>query len=130
VEEDKDQQRIVPYDVVGHLVSPDTLNKQPEEFSSAAAKALAYGNMALEYDMMISSLKQLQNDVIFKFRSIINCEKASIFFINELTGELVLFAEDGKWYRMASGSGIAGYVAETSETLNIPDAYADPRFNK
>lgn len=28
------------------------------------------------------------------------------------------------------GIGIAGYVAETGETLNVKDAYNDPRFNK
>ena len=28
------------------------------------------------------------------------------------------------------GVGIAGYVAETAETLNVADAYTDPRFNK
>jgi GAF domain-containing protein len=27
------------------------------------------------------------------------------------------------------GTGIAGYVAETGETLNVHDAYNDPRFN-
>jgi sigma-B regulation protein RsbU (phosphoserine phosphatase) len=31
--------------------------------------------------------------------------------------------------RMPTGSGIAGYVAATGDTLNIPDAYFDPRFN-
>ncbi|XP_073235932.1 dual 3',5'-cyclic-AMP and -GMP phosphodiesterase 11A-like isoform X2 [Porites lutea] len=28
------------------------------------------------------------------------------------------------------GKGLVGYAAETGETVNIPDAYADPRFNK
>jgi|FrelakmetLWP11LW_1041352.scaffolds.fasta_scaffold630935_1 hypothetical protein len=28
------------------------------------------------------------------------------------------------------GTGIAGYVAETGETLNVRDAYTDPRFNR
>ncbi|XP_057313858.1 dual 3',5'-cyclic-AMP and -GMP phosphodiesterase 11-like isoform X2 [Hydractinia symbiolongicarpus] len=28
------------------------------------------------------------------------------------------------------GTGIIGYVAEHGETVNIPDAYADPRFNQ
>jgi serine phosphatase RsbU (regulator of sigma subunit) len=32
--------------------------------------------------------------------------------------------------RLKIGDGIAGYVAGTGETLNIPDAYADPRFNQ
>jgi signal transduction histidine kinase len=31
--------------------------------------------------------------------------------------------------RLPMGKGIAGYVAVTGETINIPDAYADPRFN-
>ena len=32
--------------------------------------------------------------------------------------------------RFAVGTGIAGYVAETGETLNVSDAYTDDRFNK
>ena len=27
------------------------------------------------------------------------------------------------------GAGIAGWVAQSGEIVNIPDAYADPRFN-
>ena len=27
-------------------------------------------------------------------------------------------------------AGLAGHVASTGESLNIPDAYEDPRFNK
>ncbi len=33
-------------------------------------------------------------------------------------------------FRFPVGIGVAGYVAETGETLNVSDAYADPRFNK
>ena len=32
--------------------------------------------------------------------------------------------------RFAVGTGIAGYVAETGQTLNVSDAYTDDRFNK
>src|SRR3970282_949461 len=31
--------------------------------------------------------------------------------------------------RLPVGKGISGYVAQTGETINIPDAYSDPRFN-
>lgn len=31
---------------------------------------------------------------------------------------------------LALGQGIAGHVAETGETLHVPDAYADPRFDR
>ena len=32
--------------------------------------------------------------------------------------------------RFPVGKGIAGYVAETGETLNVGNAYSDPRFNQ
>lgn len=32
--------------------------------------------------------------------------------------------------RFPMGKGIAGYVAMTGESLNIPDAYNDSRFNR
>ena len=31
--------------------------------------------------------------------------------------------------RFPVGKGIAGYVAETGEALNVSDVYNDPRFN-
>lgn len=32
--------------------------------------------------------------------------------------------------RLPLGQGIAGAVAQTGETVNVPDAYADPRFDR
>jgi putative methionine-R-sulfoxide reductase with GAF domain len=37
--------------------------------------------------------------------------------------------EEGTRINLPIGQGIAGTVAETGETLNIPDAYADARFD-
>lgn len=34
------------------------------------------------------------------------------------------------FFRFSIEKGIAGQVARTGEVLNIPDAYADPRFNR
>lgn len=31
--------------------------------------------------------------------------------------------------RIPVGKGIAGYVAQTGQTLNVTDVYNDPRFN-
>lgn len=94
------------------------------------AKSLAYGNMAQEYDMMLTSLRTLQSDYLRSFQATINCEKSSIFFIHETTRELVLFTDNGSYYRIPPGSGIAGYCADHGVRLNISDAYADPRFNR
>ncbi|UCH22932.1 MAG: GAF domain-containing protein [Deltaproteobacteria bacterium] len=37
--------------------------------------------------------------------------------------------EESREIRIPIGSGIAGWVAQHNQMLNIDDAYADPRFN-
>jgi hypothetical protein len=98
--------------------------------NNSGNKAKDYGNLAMEYDMMLKELKELQLEYLNKFKNIIKCEKASIFFINEYTRELVLYTDVGECFRIPPGVGIAGICAETGEPLNIPDAYSDPRFNQ
>ncbi len=60
----------------------------------------------------------------------LDAERATIFLVDQDRGEI--------WSKVALGSGeirapigrgIAGAVARTGEVLNIPDAYADSRFN-
>jgi len=61
-----------------------------------------------------------------------DAERATVYFVDQVRKEL--------WSRIASrtaieirlpvGSGIAGQVAQTGETINVPDAYADPRFDR
>jgi adenylate cyclase len=65
--------------------------------------------------------------------SAMSADRSTIFLIDEKRGEC--------WSRVAQGAGIAeirfpigvgiaGQVAATGETLNIPEAYDDPRFNQ
>jgi cAMP and cAMP-inhibited cGMP 3',5'-cyclic phosphodiesterase 10 len=61
--------------------------------------------------------------------STMGCQIASILFVNDRTRELVLFI-NGKWISVSMAKGIAAHCATTGETLNIPDAYQDPRFNR
>src|ERR1700704_256758 len=61
-----------------------------------------------------------------------DAERCSVYFVDQSKKEL--------WSRIASrtaieirlplGTGIAGQVALTGETINVPDAYADPRFDR
>ncbi len=61
-----------------------------------------------------------------------DAERCTVYFVDLARKEL--------WSRVASrtameirlpiGSGIAGAVAQTGETINVPDAYADPRFDR
>jgi serine phosphatase RsbU (regulator of sigma subunit) len=59
-------------------------------------------------------------------------ERGTLFLIDEKTEEiwsLIAHGLEQQEIRLPLGKGIAGHVAKTGETVNISDAYADPRFN-
>ena len=95
-------------------------------------KAMIYGNMALEYDKMMTDLSKLQAEDLMGMKKQLQCDSAWIFFVHEITRDLLLWHGDtpatSTWYRIPKGSGIAGHVAETGECLNIPDVYKDWRY--
>jgi hypothetical protein len=93
------------------------------------SKGKDYGDTALDYDIVLNQLKALQTEHIAHYVTLINCEVGNIFFLNRKSQELMLYVND-KWFKMSVDAGIAGYVARTGESLNIPDAYADDRFNR
>ncbi len=60
-------------------------------------------------------------------------ERSTLFLNDPDTGELYSRMAQGniqREIRILNTSGIAGYVFTTGEGLIIPDAYADPRFNR
>lgn len=62
----------------------------------------------------------------------VDADRGTLYLIDEIRKELwskVLQGENIVEIRLPFGKGIAGYVAETGETILIPEAYADPRFN-
>jgi len=61
-----------------------------------------------------------------------NADRGTIYIVTEDGNSIcskVLDGEVEKEICLPIGSGIAGYVAETGEVLNIQDAYSDDRFN-
>jgi GAF domain-containing protein len=64
---------------------------------------------------------------------LLDAERATIFLASDDGQHLESkFAQGGAiaTITLRIGEGIAGWVAQSSATVNIPDAYADPRFNK
>jgi nitrogen-specific signal transduction histidine kinase/CRP-like cAMP-binding protein len=62
----------------------------------------------------------------------IKADRGTLYLIDEANQELWSKAAQGKdmvEIRLPIGKGLAGYVAKTGETVNIADAYRDPRFN-
>jgi len=67
-----------------------------------------------------------------KLASLLNAERSSLFLCegNELVLKVAENLEEMGEIRIPVGSGIAGTVAESGETIRIDDAYSDPRFNR
>ena len=63
-------------------------------------------------------------------RSVLECERATVFLYDKDRDELYSqMATGGDQIRFSASRGIAGEVIRTGEVINVPDAYADPRFN-
>ena len=61
-------------------------------------------------------------------KELLQAERCTLFLVDKEQG--MLYADsDGTEIRMPMEQGIAGYVCTKGETVNIPDAYCDPRFN-
>ncbi len=62
----------------------------------------------------------------------VEADRGTLYLVDDIKRELwskVLQGRDMVEIRLPIGKGIAGYVAETGETIDIADAYNDPRFN-
>ncbi|MEL6606113.1 MAG: adenylate/guanylate cyclase domain-containing protein [Cyanobacteria bacterium J06614_10] len=88
----------------------------------------------------ISSMEQSLNlavtlqSVMAAARGLMQADRSTLWLLNEEAGELwsQVASADGETLidlRMPADKGIVGHVAATAETLNIPDAYRDARFD-
>ncbi len=63
---------------------------------------------------------------------VMDAERASLFLMDNFSGELWSMVAEGvesREIRMPVGQGVAGWVALHDSTVNITDAYSDPRFD-
>jgi signal transduction histidine kinase/putative methionine-R-sulfoxide reductase with GAF domain len=67
-----------------------------------------------------------------KVTEILDAERATIFLRTDADELLSSVAQGGAIapIRLRPGEGIAGWVAQSGNTVNIPDAYSDDRFHK
>ncbi|MDZ7261557.1 MAG: GAF domain-containing protein [candidate division KSB1 bacterium] len=69
--------------------------------------------------------------IMDEVKKALNADRCTVFLLDEDRHELWSKVAHGeKEIRFPSHLGIAGHVATTGEVLNIPDAYADARFNR
>ena len=79
----------------------------------------------------VSDIDQLLRLIMEKVTVLMEADRSTLFVASEDGAQLcskVVQGGEAVEIRLAVGEGIAGWVAETRETVNIPDAYADQRF--
>lgn len=77
------------------------------------------------------NLDRLLDRIISAACSLGQAERASLFVVDHQKSELwTRRAQGSDQIRLPLGRGIAGAVAVTGRSINIPDAYADERFDR
>ncbi|MGH8224252.1 MAG: PP2C family protein-serine/threonine phosphatase, partial [Woeseiaceae bacterium] len=70
-------------------------------------------------------------EVVEASRSILDADRGTVFLYDETADELVMRVGTGlDTFRMPADKGIVGESAQTRRLINVPDCYADPRFNR
>ncbi len=106
--------------------------------SNLTTKITNIQKLTLLLDVMKSLASELDLNTLLplimkKTTEVMDADRSTLFLIDEKTSEL--------WSKVAQGAGIAeirfpkhlgiaGHVATTGNTVNIPEAYEDNRFNK
>ncbi len=101
------------------------------EIQMIRTKELAFLEMISEISAEVDLTKLLQR-VVAETVKMFDAERATIFMYDKQTHTLFsLFSAGGKIneIRFPANAGIAGTVYSAGESLNIPHAYADLRFN-
>lgn len=103
---------------------PESQSKQVRDL-----QALLEISRAMNAQRDLDRLLQL---IVHETTRVMDADRSSLFLVDHARGELYSKIAQGaevKEIRFPIGKGIAGQVAEHKATINIPDAYADSRFN-
>jgi adenylate cyclase len=94
---------------------------------SSLLKAISSLEQSLDLEKTLQS-------VMAEARDLMSADRSTLWLIDPANNELWSKVKSGDGQtlihlRIPADRGIVGFVATTGETLNIPDAYQDPRFD-
>jgi K+-sensing histidine kinase KdpD len=130
----------VAFNLLGELSArirkaDDNIVKRLEEQRKAIELRFSKLQRLIEASKIINStldLDELLELILNSATKSIDADRGTLYLVDDIKKELwskVHQGTDMVEIRLPIGKGLAGYVAETGETINIPDTYADPRFN-
>ena len=75
-------------------------------------------------------LTTMLGEVVSAAKQVLDAERGSVWLYDAATNELVLEVATGiRPVRVPTGSGLVGACARERRIINVPDCYADPRFD-
>jgi GAF domain-containing protein len=96
--------------------------------ASERATGLLNTVQSLSQDLGTQSLLLM---VTMHANKIVSAQRATVFLVDDAKDQLWSVSTDtGVEIRIPKHAGIAGECCTEGKTINIPDAYADPRFNQ
>jgi len=102
-----------------------------ERVEQSQARESAFMNVVSDITSELE-LPKLLNKVMSEAARLLNAERSTLFLNDAKTNELFSYVGAGlgqTQIRLPNSAGIAGAVFTTNESVNIPYAYADLRFN-
>jgi K+-sensing histidine kinase KdpD len=130
----------VAFNLLGELSArirkaDDNIVKRLEEQRKAIELRFDKLQRLMEASKIINStldLDELLELILNAATQSIQADRGTLYLVDDIKKELwskVHQGTDMVEIRLPIGKGLAGFVAETGETILIPDTYADPRFN-
>jgi K+-sensing histidine kinase KdpD len=130
----------VAFNLLGELSTrirkaDDNIVKRLEEQRMAIESRFNKLQRLMEASKIINStldLDELLELILNAATQSIQADRGTLYLVDDIKKELWSKVHQGTdmiEIRLSIGKGLAGFVAETGETILIPDTYADPRFN-
>ena len=122
--------------VTHRLQHSNILYEENQYRAKAAQRSLSQLNEFLdmsEANALGVGIEGLIKRLVHTASNLMNADRASLFLIDPVTGELwskVAEGADVKEIRIPAGAGVAGWAAQRREMVNIQDAYEDERFSQ
>lgn len=109
-------------------IDKDTINADTDIEKPLVALLNVARTLAAE-----TSLELLLKTVAQEIKKVLSADRCSVFLLDKKNNELVSKVALGmgtQEIRFPADTGLAGYVVQSGEIINIKDAYSDSRFNQ